>query len=311
MSEKEVHISVVSPVYRAEKIIPELVRQLHEQLSLITDDYEIILVNDASPDDSWLSIGKACSEDIRVKGINLSRNFGQHYAITAGLQYASGEWVVVMDCDLQDRPDEIPNLYNKAQEGYDSVFAQRIERNDSFFKKAFSKLFYAFFSYLTDTKQDPTVANFGIYHRTVIESILLMKDQIRYFPTMVQWVGFRKYYLPVQHSSRFEGKTSYNFRGLMRLAINNIVAFSDKPLRLTLKIGFFIAVISFIIGLVYFILYLIGAIEVIGFTTLILSVWFLSGVIMSLLGAVGLYVGKVFEKVKERPLFIVQDKCNL
>ncbi len=305
------HISVVSPVYRAENIVGELVLQLHKSISAITDHYEIILVNDSSPDDSWKKIEEECAKDKRVKGVNLSRNFGQHYAITAGLHYAQGEWVVVMDCDLQDRPDEISNLYRKAQEGFDSVFAQRIERNDSFFKKTFSKLFYKFFSYLTDTKQDPTVANFGIYHRKVVDAILSMKDQIRFFPTMVQWVGFRKYYLPVQHAERYEGKTSYNFKGLFRLALNNMIAFSDKPLRLTLKIGFLMASLSFIVGVIYFVLNLIGAIKVAGFTTLILSIWFLAGVFMFILGVVGLYVGKVFEKVKERPLFIVQNSTNL
>lgn len=304
-------ISVVSPVYMAENIVEELVKQLHEQLSLITPDYEIILVNDASPDASWDKIVQECSEDSRVKGLNLSRNFGQHYAITAGLTYAKGEWVVVMDCDLQDRPDEIPNLYNKALEGWDSVFAQRIDRTDSFLKRSFSKSFYALFSYLTDTKQDPSVANFGIYNRCVVDAIITMNDQIRFFPTMVQWVGFRKYYLPVQHSTRFEGSTTYNFKGLMRLAINTIIAFSDKPLRLTAKAGFTIAFISFLIGLIYFVLYLTGHIEVLGFTTLILSTWFLSGIIMFILGVLGLYIGKVFEKVKQRPTFIVHNRCNL
>lgn len=311
MESQKVHISVVSPVYRAEKIVKELVNQLRQELSTITDEYEIILVNDASPDASWNAIIRECKQDKRVKGLNLSRNFGQHYAITAGLEHAKGEWIVVMDCDLQDRPDEIQNLYNKALEGYDSVFAQRIVRKDSFFKRIFSKLFYLFFSYLTETKQDPTVANFGIYNRKVIDAILSMNDQIRYFPTMVQWVGFKKYYLPVQHALRFEGKTTYKFKNLVKLAINNIIAFSDKPLRLTVKIGFFIAMVSFVVGLFYFVLYLLNKIEVMGFTSLILSLWFLSGVIISILGILGLYIGKVFEKVKERPAFIVESSCNI
>jgi dolichol-phosphate mannosyltransferase len=138
-----------------------------------------------------------------------------------------------------------------------------------------------------------------------------MKDQIRFFPTMVQWVGFRKYYLPVQHAKRYEGKTTYNFKSLYRLALNNIIAFSDKPLRLTVKLGFLVTSISFLIGLFHFILYLTNVIEVIGFTSLILSIWFLAGIFMSILGIVGLYIGKVFEKVKERPLFVIQNKCNL
>jgi len=308
--ENKLHISVVSPVYRAEKIVAELVKQLHENLQKITADYEIVLVNDASPDNSWLAIVAECEKDKRVKGIDLSRNFGQHYAITAGLNYAKGDWVVVMDCDLQDRPDEIPNLYRKAQEGYDSVFAQRVERQDSFFKRLFSKIFYAFFSYLTDTKQDPAVANFGIYSRKVIDAILTMKDYIRFFPTMVQWVGFRKFYLPVQHAERYEGKTSYNFKRLVRLALDNTIAFSDKPLRLTVKIGFGIALISLLLAIVYFIFYFMGRIQVLGFTTMMLSLWFLSGIVISILGIVGLYVGKTFENVKQRPTFIVQDQIN-
>lgn len=304
-------LSVVSPVYRAENIVEELVRQLHAQLQLISSDYEIILVNDASPDASWQKIVKVCADDIRVKGINLSRNFGQHYAITAGLSYAKGDWVVVMDCDLQDRPDEIPNLYWKALEGFDSVFAQREDRSDVLAKLWLSKLFYKIFSYLTDSKQDPSVANFGIYRRCVVNAILSMHDAIRFFPTMVQWVGFRKYYLPVQHSGRFEGKSSYNFHTLFRLALNTILAFSDKPLRLIAKIGFIIAAFSFLTSLIYLLLYLNGHIQVLGYTSLILSMWFLAGMIMMILGMVGVYVGKVFENVKQRPTFIVFEELNL
>lgn len=309
--EKPVHISVVSPVYRADKIVQELVKQVKENLLTITEDFEIILVNDASPDNSWVAIETECKKDKRVKGINLSRNFGQHYAITAGLSYAKGEWVVVMDCDLQDRPDEIPNLYKKAMEGWDIVFAQRKERKDGFLKKKLSKLFYYLFSYLTETKQDASVANFGIYNKKVIVAILSMKDQIRFFPTMVQWVGFRKYYLLVKHSERFEGKSSYNFKGLFKLALNSILAFSDKPLRLTVKSGFGITLISLLVMLVYFIMYLTGSIKVLGFTSLIISFWFLSGIIIFILGFVGLYIGKMFEKVKDRPNFIVQEEINI
>ncbi len=309
--DNRVHISIVSPVYKAETIVSELVKQIKESVKKITDNYEIILVNDASPDNSWVAIEQACQADKRVKGIDLSRNFGQHYAITAGLNYTKGEWVVVMDCDLQDRPDEIPNLYAKAQEGWDSVFAQRVNRNDSFLKRNFSKAFYALFSYLTETKQDASVANFGIYHRRVIDAILEMKDQIRFFPTMVQWVGFRKCYLPVKHSERKEGKSTYNLKSLFKLALDTIIAFSDKPLRLTVKIGFSIASISFLVGLVYLILYFAGKIKVLGFTSIFISIWFLAGIIITILGIIGLYLGKTFEKVKDRPVFIASEILNI
>lgn len=160
-----------------------------------------------------------------MKGINLSRNFGQHYAITAGLSQAKGEWVVVMDCDLQDTPEEIKNLYTKAQEGYDSVFAQRVERKDKFLKRLSSIVFYKVFSFLTDSKQDETVANFGIYHRKVVNAILSMGDSIRYFPIMAQWVGFRKGYLPIKHGARKEGKSSYSLFKLLKLASDNMIGF--------------------------------------------------------------------------------------
>ncbi len=136
------HISVVSPVYKAEAIVPLLVEQLINCLALITSDYEIILVEDGSPDNSWNEIVKQCTTNKKVKGIKLSRNFGQHYAITAGIEHTNGNWVIVMDCDLQDRPEEIKNLYQKAHEGYDIVLARRIERKDHFFKRVSSKSFY-------------------------------------------------------------------------------------------------------------------------------------------------------------------------
>lgn len=311
MNNNEILLSIVSPVYRGEKMTEELVRRISESVSPITEHYEIILVNDASPDNSWNVIRAECEKDSRVKGINLSRNFGQHYAITAGLSYAKGEWVVVMDCDLQDRPEEIPNLYSKAIEGYDSVFAQRVNRSDSWLKRMSSMLFYKFFSYMTETRQDASVANFGIYNRKVVESILAMGDKMRYFPTQVQWVGFRKYYMPVEHNSRMEGKSSYSLKKLFRLAFDTIVSFSDKPLRLTMNIGALITAVSFLIGLIYLIQYLCGHIAVMGYASLIISLWFICGILVFLIGVVGLYLGKTFNQTKGRPTFIVDDKINI
>jgi polyisoprenyl-phosphate glycosyltransferase len=311
LGKNDVHISIVSPVYRAEKIVPFLVEEVERYVKDITENYEIILVEDGSTDKSWEAIEQQTIKNKRVIGIKLSRNFGQHYAITAGLNAAAGEWVVVMDCDLQDAPSEIKNLYQKAQQGYDLVFAQRTLRQDNFIKIQFSKLFYKIFSYLTETKQDASIANFGIYNRKVVDAILSMKDYIRYFPTMAQWVGYKKAFLPVMHNEREIGKSSYNFRSLFKLAINNIISFSDKPLRLTIKIGFLIASTSFVVGIYYLIKYLLGSITVSGYASLILSIWFLSGIIIAVLGIIGLYVGKVFEKVKDRPMYVIEKKLNL
>ena len=308
---KSVKISVVSPVYRGEKMVSELVRRNAEAVTGMGVDYEIILVNDASPDESWREIEKECAKNPKVKGLNLSRNFGQHYAITAGLTYASGEWVVVMDCDLQDRPEEIPNLYTKAQEGYDSVLAQRVQRSHGWFKKLGSRCFYKVFSYLTETKQDASVANFGIYNRKVIEAVLSMGDAMRYFPTQIQWVGFRRAYLPIQHDERAEGKSTYNLSRLFRLAFDTIISFSDKPMRLMVKMGLFVTLASFIVGVVFLVRYCLGEIEVLGFTSLIISLWLLGGIIISLIGVVGIYLGKLFEKAKDRPTFIVDKTLNV
>ncbi len=304
-------ISIVIPEYSGAAMIPELVKRCSDSVSKITENWEIILVNDASPDNAWEEIVQIANNDKRVKGINLSRNFGQHYAITAGLTYTTGDWIVVMDCDLQDRPEEIPNLYQKALEGYDSVMAQRIERHDTFLKILSSKLFYRLFSYLTETTQDASIANFGIYNRRVITAILSMGDAMRYFPTQVQWVGFRKAVIPVEHSERAVGKSSYNFKRLFKLALDTMISFSDKPLRIMVKAGFIITLVSIFAGIYFLVKWFTGGVVVIGYTSMIISIWLLSGVIISLVGVVGLYIGKLFEKVKQRPLFIVSNLLNL
>ena len=304
------YISIVSPIYKGEKMLDELVRRIMTSVTTITDDYEIILVNDCSPDNSLHKIQQICNTYKNVKGVNLSRNFGQHYAITAGLSMAKGEWVIVMDCDLQDRPEEIPNLYKKAIEGYDSVFAQRVERQDTFTKRLSSTLFYMVFSFLTDSKQDKSVANFGIYHRKVVDAILSMGDSIRYFPIMAQWVGFRKFYLPVVHAEREIGKSSYSLFKLLKLASDNMIGFSDKPLRLMLKFGFYIVILSLFVALWYLFKWAMGWIEVSGFTTMVLSIWLAVGIIMMMLGVTGLYIGKIYDRVKGRPTFIIGDLYN-
>ncbi|MEW7291003.1 glycosyltransferase family 2 protein [Aquimarina sp. 2304DJ70-9] len=300
-------LSIVSPVYNAEYIIPLLVKRIAKSVSTITEDYEIILVEDYSPDNSWARIKDIAKINNKVIGVKLSRNFGQHYAITAGLHKAKGDWVVVMDCDLQDQPEEIEKLYNKAKEGYDIVLARRKERKDNFFKKMFSIFFYRMLSFFTDTKQDRAVANFGIYHKKVIHSVLKMGDVIRVFPIMIQWVGFTKTSINVDHAKRESGKSTYTFAKLLRLAINTFLTFSNKPLILTIRFGFLISFISFLVGCFYLYRYLTDGIEVVGYTSLILSIWFLAGIIIFSIGILGLYVGKIFDTAKKRPTFIIDE----
>jgi glycosyltransferase involved in cell wall biosynthesis len=301
------HISIVSPVYKAERIISELVKRLEDSIAKITSNYEIILVEDCGPDKSWSVIENIAKKNPRVKGFKLSRNFGQHYAITCGLDHAKGDWVVVMDCDLQDQPEEIYKLYKKTKEGYDVVLAKRIDRQDNIFKRFFSKAFYRTLGYLTGSKMDESVANFGIYNQKVIQSLTLMRESIRYFPTMVKWVGFNQIAIPIEHAERSEGKSSYNFKRLFNLALDIILAYSDKPIRLMIKFGLIISLASFVMGLIYLIRYLIGEVTVQGYTSLVISICFFSGLILVMLGVVGLYVGKTFEGVKKRPIYIIEQ----
>ncbi len=303
-------ISVVIPVYRAENIIGELVSQLDIALKSIVNSYEIILVDDYSPDQSWNTINTICTSNEKIKGIKLSRNFGQHYAITAGLDHAQGNWIVVMDCDFQDSPTEISNLYNKSKEGYDIVLARRVSRQDSFLKKTFSRMFWKTLGYLTGTNIDHTVANFGIYSKRVIDSVCSLRESIRFFPSMVLWVGFSKTSIDVQHQERHSGKSSYNFSRMFKLAIDVMLAFSDKPIRLVIKTGFFISLFSVLVGIYYFFLNLAHRIVVPGYTSIIISIWFLGGLIILILGILGLYIGKIFEGVKNRPIYIVEKQIN-
>ena len=304
-------ISIVSPVYKGEQMVAELVHRNVESVSLITDDYEIILVNDASPDNSWEEIFKQCAANPKVKGLNLSRNFGQHYAISAGLSYASGEWVVVMDCDLQDRPEEIPNLYRKAQEGYDIVYARRAVRKDSRIKKSTSALFYRVFRHMSGIQSDKAVANFGIYHKRVIEEFNKMPEHSRFFPSQIKYLGFKDASIDVEHNERSEGKSSYSLMKRFKLGFDVIVSNSNKPLRFAVGLGFCMSALSFILALYNVIAKWVGVIRVPGYTTTVFSIWFVGGLLLLVMGIMGLYIGKIYDQVKGRQLFIVKDKVNL
>ena len=301
-------ISIVSPVYRAEKILPILVSEINLVMERIGEDYEIILVDDRSPDNSWEVMKVLSSQNPKIKSIRLSRNFGQHSAIFAGLTKTKGDWVVVMDCDMQDQPKEIAKLYKKALEGYDIVLGQRENRKDKFLKKLTSRLFYKVFNYLSGANFDNNVANFGIYHQKTIKSILDMGDYVKFFSLFINWIGFKSVSIPIEHGEREEGKSTYSVGKLFKQAFNVIISFSDKPLRLFINFGLSISVLSFIVGIYYLYLALTGKIAQPGFSSLILSIWFLSGIIISCIGIVGVYLGKTFDQTKGRPTFIIDEE---
>lgn len=303
--------SVVSPVYACEACLDELCDRLFATLDGMHTDYEVILVCDASPDGSWQRIRDIAAAHEQVVGLRLARNVGQHCAISAGLEHARGEWVVVMDCDLQDVPEEIPALYAKAREGYELVFAQRIERRDSWLKRLASRTFYRLLGYLTGTQYDSSTANFGIFSARAIAAVNALPERGRFFPLMVRWAGYRTTVLPVAHAQRAAGESSYTFRKLVRLATEIVLSYSDKPLRLVAKTGVVFSFLSF--ALVGWSVYrfLHGDTAVAGYTSIIASIWLLGGITIFCIGVVGLYVGRLFNDIKHRPYYAIGESVNL
>lgn len=303
----KIHISVVIPVFNSSLSLNELCHRLHNVLSKISSFYEIIFVNDGSSDNSWNIIRELACLDSRVKGINFSRNFGQHYAITAGLDYANGNWIVVMDCDLQYQPEDILKLYQSATSGYDLVMGLRAIRNDFWFKKFISFIFYKIFNFLSESNINHRLANFGIYSSKVINSIKELREQNRSFGLFALWVGFRRLEIEVTHCARSHGKSSYSFTKMMNLALDSILAHSNKALRLTVAFGFFVSSASFSYALWIFIRYFLWSTPIVGWSSIMVSIFFTTGLVIGALGVVGLYIGKIFDEVKNRPLYIIES----
>jgi len=305
------HLSVVIPVYKAAECLHELVNRLVASLETITDDFECVLIEDCGGDGSWALICDIAQADPRFKGIQFSRNFGQHYGITAGLDHCTGDWVIVMDCDLQDQPEEIPKLYHKAQEGFDVVLARRKNRQDNTGKRASSRMFFKLFNYLTDMDYDPGVGNFRIISSKVVKNCKHIRENLRFFPGMIKWMGFSTTIIDVTHGNRVAGKTAYTYSKLIQLAADTIIAYSDKPLRLSIRLGFSIAALALVFGSGQLIYATFFDVPIMGWSSLIVSLYFLGGVIIANLGIIGIYLGKTFDESKKRPLYIINETTFL
>ena len=303
-------ISVVSPVYNAEMIIAELVRQIETALMKITDSYEIILVEDCGTDNSWNKIIEVCKGNSKVKGIRLSRNFGQHYAITAGLEASSGDHVVVMDCDLQDNPIYIQNLYKKALEGNEIVFTSKQSREHSFFKNLAARFFFSLFNYLSETQSaSSSVGSYSMLSRKVVHAFCSIKDSHRHYLMILRNLGFRSAEVSITHDKRFEGKSSYTLSKLLKHAINGITSQSDKLLRLSVTVGF----VFFILACLWAVFLIVSYFEkgaFPGYTSLMAMLLFSTGMILISIGVAGIYIGKIFEQTKNRPLYFIDEKIN-
>jgi polyisoprenyl-phosphate glycosyltransferase len=302
--------SIVSPVYGCKGCLEELVVRVKSAIPAERGPIEILLVDDASPDGAWSRIAELSAIHPEVRGFRLSRNFGQHLAIAAGLAHARGEWIVVMDCDLQDVPEEIPRLLEAALPGVDVVLARRVQRQDSLGKRAGSYLFYRLLSWLTGVTQDHSVANFGAYSRKVIDVINSMPEADRVFPLMVRWTGLPTVHVEVAHAERSSGRSGYSLSKLIRLATNIVLSYSDKPLRLVVKLGLAFSLFSLAIVIASVYRFFAGDVQVAGYTSIVASIWLVGSVIILCTGLVGLYLGRLYNDTKRRPAWIVREESN-
>jgi dolichol-phosphate mannosyltransferase len=291
-------------------MLDELVSRIHQAIRPLTNDYDIVLVNDCSPDNSWEKIKEICAKDKQVKGINLSRNFGQPYAITAGLTYAKGDYVAVIDCDLQNKPEDLPNMYQKALEGYDIVSARRVVREDTFLKRMSSAIFHKVYDFLSGFKTDKAVAEFGIYSQKIVKVYCSIPEYSRSFVELIHTLGFKKTTVDVLHDQRLEGESSYDLKRLLILSYNSIISNSNRPLYLAISLGFLMSVLSFIMAVYNIFAKFYGLNEVEGYTSTVFSIWFVGGLLLFMMGILGLYIGKIFDQVKGRPVFIVSETLN-
>ena len=274
--------------------------------------YEIVLVDDRSPDDSWAVMRQMASQQPSLISVRLSRNFGQHYALTAGLDLAHGEWTVIMDCDLQDQPEEIPRLLERAKQGYDIVLARRIGRPDGRLRSFGSALFYRLFNLLSGYNIDPTVGTFRIMRRRVVEAYQGMRESARLFGGMIQWLGFNVTCLEVSRAARYEGGTSYTLRNRFRLALDGIVSFSNRPLYASISLGFAMASAAGLYGAFLIVRYVLRPYSgVPGWLSTFTALVFIGGLILMNLGVIGVYVGRIYSQTKGRPLYVIDEIVRL
>lgn len=302
-------LSVISPIYQAELTIEELIRRLTLELQKLTVDYEIILVDDGSKDEGWNVILKYSKNDYRIKGIKLSRNFGQHYAVTAGITRAVGDRLIILDCDLQDDPVYISKLMKEMDNGYDIVFTERLKRKHGLFKSIASSFYNGLFKLLSNNNYSINMGSLVIFSKKVSTSFLQLKEKDRLYIQVLKWLGYSNTSIKVIHNERFSGKSSYAFLKLISLGLQGWTSHSLRLLQISIYLGFFLAFGSFCLSL--FILYKFLFFELQpGWPSIIIAILFSTGLILLSIGITGIYIGKTFEQTKGRPLFIEDYTVN-
>jgi glycosyltransferase involved in cell wall biosynthesis len=304
---EKVVLSIVVPVFNEEAVLPETYRRLTAVMEKLKEPYELLFVNDGSKDKSGVILEELAQKDRRVRVVHFARNFGHQAAITAGMDYARGEAVVVIDADLQDPPEVILEMVAKWREGYEVVYGKRIKREgETFFKRFTASLFYRFLQRMTNVDIPLDTGDFRLLDQKVVEIMRLLREKNRFVRGLVSWVGFRQIALPYVREKRFAGETKYPLRKMLKLAWDGITAFSDKPLKVASYIGFTLSLLSFIYLLVVLIGKLLGQSTVPGWASIVVINLFFNGVILIILGVMGEYIGRIYDEAKNRPLYIVE-----
>jgi glycosyltransferase involved in cell wall biosynthesis len=299
-------LSIAIPLHNEEDVLPELLRRTRLVLDQIPGGpHEIVFVDDGSTDRTFLILEEAVKQDPRIQVISLSRSFGHQAAITAALDHVTGEAAVVMDGDLQDVPEVIPQFVEKFQQGYEVVYARRVRRKESWPLRICYFVFYRMMAKLSDIRLPLDSGDFGLMSRRVVEQLRRMPEHHRYLRGMRSWVGFRQSGIPVERSERHSGETKYGFLRLLKLAADGIFAFSIVPIRAAALLGAAATSISILFGLYALFAKIALHQSPKGFTALLLLITFLSGVLLFFLGVIGEYVGRIYEESKGRPLYIV------
>ncbi len=309
MSDKPaVTISVIAPVYNEAKSLPELHRRVRAVLEDLGEPWELLLVDDGSRDGSSERIRDLAQQDERVRPVIFTRNFGHQLAVTAGLDYSRGEAVVIIDADLQDPPEVIPDLVRRWREGYEVVYAVREERKgETWFKRFSASLFYRMIQLITDVEIPLDTGDFRLLDRQVVDALNSMRERHRFLRGMSSWVGFRQVGVPYKREARFAGETKYTFRKMLDFALNAVTGFSYFPLQLATYFGFTSAAIAAIAIPVVIVLRLMGNQAFFGQATTLLAVLFLGGVQLISLGLLGEYIGRLYDEAKGRPLYVVRE----
>jgi polyisoprenyl-phosphate glycosyltransferase len=303
-------LSVVIPLYGCEGSLRELHRRLHDTLSALVSSFELVFVEDGGPDRSWEVLRELAAADPHLRAVRLSRNFGQHAAITAGLAEARGARVVVMDCDLQEPPEDIGRLWESANAGYDVVLSRRRQRRQPWTRRLTSRLYFAFLSLVIGRRVEPGHGTLSLLSRKVVAEFLRFKDRDRHYLFIVQWLGFRSATIEYEPRERPEGGSSYTLRSLLRLAVSGVFAYTTVFLRWIVYLGFAVSAGGLVVAALYLWRYLAYDTVPAGFTALALLVVVMGGFGILTTGVSALYVGKIFEQVKERPLFVVDERVS-